>query len=487
MSDYLFLTGGTGLLGRYLVRDLLLRGRKLALLVRGSRRETAQQRVESILQYWEQETGHALPRPVIIEGDLREPCLGVSESDRRWISQHCDELVHSAASLTFHADGSGEPWTTNLDGTKNMLSLCEAAGIRKLHYVSTAYVCGLRDGTIYESELDCGQDFRNDYEESKLQAEQLVRGVNFLDQLTVYRPAVISGDSNTGYTNTYHGIYLYLRLMALVVPRQPIGPSGERVTKLRLRVTGDEERNVIPVDWVSKVMTHLLMTPNSHGNTFHLVPHKCVTPREIIEAGYSYYKSTGAEFVGHQEIDPSTYNELESEVLPGLAMYMNYETTDPHFDYSNLSKYAPDFPCPAIDEDMLHTYLRFGEEDRWGKRRQRLPDFDCFAWDYLTSRCKWDDDNHHSQRPLLGIDLLGPGGGQWTVSIHNHHEIVCSPGIHGETDSILRMSVSDFVELITACQKNSVDSHPLHGLFGAQVNHDAAFHPNRSGLARIRL
>ena len=33
---YLLLTGGTGLLGEYLVRDLLTRGTKLALLVRSS-------------------------------------------------------------------------------------------------------------------------------------------------------------------------------------------------------------------------------------------------------------------------------------------------------------------------------------------------------------------------------------------------------------------------------------------------------------------
>ncbi len=68
-------------------------------------------------------------------------------------------VVHSAASLKFHDDGCGEPWLSNIEGTRNVLSLCEVAGVRKLHYVSTAYVCGLREGTIYESELDCGQGF----------------------------------------------------------------------------------------------------------------------------------------------------------------------------------------------------------------------------------------------------------------------------------------------------------------------------------------
>ena len=104
-----------------------------------------------------------------------------------------------------------------------MLALCREARIRELHHVSTAYVCGSRQGRIFESELDEGQDCRNEYEASKLEAERLVRGPDGLESVTVYRPAVISGDSKTGYTSTYHGLYLYLRLMAMAVPMQPAG------------------------------------------------------------------------------------------------------------------------------------------------------------------------------------------------------------------------------------------------------------------------
>ncbi len=369
MSGYLLLTGGTGLLGRYLIRDLLLHNKKLALLVRGSKKESAEQRVEAILNTWEQQLECSLPRPVILDGDMRQPEFGLGEQAIRWLSRNCSELIHSAASLTFHEDGSGEPWKTNLDGTRHMLGLCKAAGIRHLHYVSTAYVCGLRGGTILESELDCGQDFRNDYEKSKLIAETLVRQSGNFDRLTVYRPAVIAGDSQTGFTNTYHGIYLYLRLMALLVPRQPVGPDGLRITRLRLPMTGDERRNVVPVDWVSRVMTRLVLDPVAHGNTFHLAPDECLTPRQVINAGYRYFNSTGVEYVGYQRIDPRTYNSFEAEFLPGLAMYSNYASTDPQFDCTNLKRFAADVPCPEIDERVLHIYLRYGEEDRWGKRR----------------------------------------------------------------------------------------------------------------------
>ena len=446
------------------MRDLLERGQKLALLVRGSKRETALERVEAILQYWERLSGKALPRPVLIEGDIRESCLGLNENDKRWIAQNCSSIMHSAASLTFHSDGSGEPWNTNYGGTQHMLELCQATGLRKLHYVSTAYVCGLRQGKVLETEVDCGQEFRNDYEESKLKAELLVRSAEYIDKLTVYRPAVISGDSQTGYTNTYHGIYVYLRLMALLTPRQPVGPNGIRETPLRLPLEGNERRNVIPVDWVSKVMTHLFLNPEAHGHTFNLAPEVCLTARRLIESGYSFYNSTGVEFIGYQPIDPATYNELEAASLPGIAMYNNYESTDPIFDCTNLKRFAGDIPCPAIDEAMLHTYIRYGEADRWGKRRMDPPILPWKAVDYFRDFDSTEETQMESLDNRLAVDLTGPGGGQWTLGLMSDGNLVCSPGLHAKADSLLRLSALEFRKLV-ANPKGSKHRHAVEQLF----------------------
>ena len=169
---YTILTGGTGLVGRYLVRDLLLEGHPLALLIRPTSKLSVADRVEEILQFWESQLGRPLPRPVLLDGDVCREGLGLAHEDRGWVERHCGSLIHNAASLTFNgADRAGEPWRTNLDGTRHVLEFCRTAGIRDLHYVSTAYVSGTRAGVIYETELDCGQSFRNEYEESKCQAE----------------------------------------------------------------------------------------------------------------------------------------------------------------------------------------------------------------------------------------------------------------------------------------------------------------------------
>ena len=131
---YTLLTGATGLVGRYLVRDLLLNGHELAVVVRPSRRQTPRDRMEDILQHWERELGRQLPRPIVLSGDITEPGFGFSADDAAWAKQNCDTIMHSAAILEFYGkDRAGEPWRTNLNGTQNMIDLCRDLNIKDIH------------------------------------------------------------------------------------------------------------------------------------------------------------------------------------------------------------------------------------------------------------------------------------------------------------------------------------------------------------------
>ena len=222
MSDYTLLTGASGLVGGFLMRDLLAGNRRLAVLIRSQRRQTAAERVESVLARWESLLDRPIPRPVCLEGDINLPHLGLTSRDRRWIARHCRRVLHNAAALTFAgADRRKDPWRTNVGGTRRVLQLCREVGLRELHYVSTAYVCGKREGTIFEDELEAGQAFRNDYEQSKYLAEKLLRDSEFIDPPTIYRPVAIAGDSRTGFTTSYHGIYVYMRLLDVLLRSNP--------------------------------------------------------------------------------------------------------------------------------------------------------------------------------------------------------------------------------------------------------------------------
>ena len=108
MTETTFLiTGGTGLVGQYLVRELLTAGQRLALVVRPSKKLTAQERVEAFMQRWESELETVLPRPVVLVGDVCDTDLGLTAEQLAWVGEHCGRVIHSAAVLTFHGAFDG--------------------------------------------------------------------------------------------------------------------------------------------------------------------------------------------------------------------------------------------------------------------------------------------------------------------------------------------------------------------------------------------
>ncbi len=483
---YTLLTGATGLVGRYLLRNLLMRGHRLAVLVRDKRKITAQERIETIIQGWENELDLSLPRPVCIVGDVCGENLSVSVEDRQWVEQNCVSLIHSAAILEFYGPSrEREPWTTNVSGTRNVVDFCERTNIRSLHYVSTAYVCGNRNGVVKETELDEKQDFRNDYERSKFEAEQCIASRSeCFDQITIYRPAVISGDSETGYTSTYHGLHLYLRLMALLVPNQSPDENGVRHTEIRLPMSGDEPRNIVPVNWVAKIICELFSNPEAHGRTFHLVPEEPVTPKLVVETCYDYFNSTGVQYCGTDNFDVDGNNKFESNFLDAVAMYRDYDRTDPAFDSTNLKRFAGHIRCPLIDAETIFRYLKFGDMDRWGRTREQKPEVDFYAEEYFSSLKhvatqfirsgaydKVVSRNHKTKKRgdfqsnefVLGLDILGQGGGQWHLVASAERGCEIRRGLPSGKNSVLQMEIEEFARIFEhAIQEFSQnESHEL--------------------------
>lgn len=417
-NRYALLTGATGLVGQYLMRDLIASGLSLAVVVRPTRKESAIERIERIMQRCESDLCRELARPIVLEGDISKSDFGLSESSRGWVSQHCDRIVHNAAILRFVGeDREQEPWLTNLQGTRHAIELARKSQLKHLHYVSTAYVCGDREGLIYEHDFDCGQGFRNDYERSKFEAEQLVRTADCFDTTTIYRPVVIAGDSETGFTSTYHGLYVYLRLFAMFVPQQPRDEKGRIRTNVQIPLNGDEPRNLVPVQWVSKVMCELINNPASHGKTFHLAPDVGYTARQLIEACYEYFDSHGVEFCGadKQARGRESDDDFAKAIYEAVEIYQDYETNDPQFDTSNVKRFAGHIACPTIDAQAIHRFLDFGIEDGWGKRKP-LP-IDRPSYDQVLKVIGLM--NRGGQFEEFGVRILGRGGGDWTIGQEN--------------------------------------------------------------------
>ncbi|HEY6565340.1 MAG TPA: SDR family oxidoreductase [Pirellulaceae bacterium] len=439
-NHYIMLTGSTGLLGQYLVRDLMRDGHRLAVLVRGSKGKSAAERVERMMQFWEREAGTDLPRPICLPGDITQPMLGLNDHWRRWVTRNVATMFHCAASLTFH-EHNGEPRRTNVEGTRNVVDFCEAHQIDDMQYVSTAYVCGRRHDLVREDELDVGQQFRNDYEKSKFLAEQLVREHSGFRRLTIYRPVVITGDSVTGYTATYHGTYLYMKLASVLASNMEPDADGNRHIPIRWGATGEERRNITPVDWNSRIICQLYQNPDAHGRTYHLAPAQPMSMRSVIDYAARFYGITGIEFHGYGDNPSFKLNELERWIWSNVKIYGSYDFMDPSFDMSNLNRYAPEPPSPVIDYAMAERFMRYADQDRWGKRKppplERPPiEAASYLREIQEAAPSWDSS---STITTLGLEVVGPGGGPFQLHLRNDHLADFDLGLPatGEADSIV--------------------------------------------------
>ncbi len=422
-SDYTLLTGATGLLGGYLLRDLFRDGHRVAVVVRDSASMAAADRIESVMQFWESECGKPLPRPVVLPGDVTLPNLGLSANDKNWVAKHVVRVLHSAAVIRFDSDIlSGEPARTNLTGTRNVLNLLRETWIQDYHHVSTAFVCGKRETRIYETDLDHGQEFHNAYEQSKFLTEGEIRAATDILHRTIYRPTIITADSQTGFTNTYFGIMWYLKLLAVLVPQQPLDANGVRQTPIEMPVSGDEPHNLVPVDWVSIVITNLIRNPAARGQTFHLASPHSLTMRDALDVCYEHFGSNGVRFVGGDQEAHNENSTFAQDFFESSRNYRDYDRFTPEFDRTNLELLAGHLPCPRIDREMVRRFLEFGERDCWGKRKkkQRAPEPRQEMPSALSEMLSPVQEGSlqwlvNGYKHGVGVDLVGPGGGQWRL------------------------------------------------------------------------
>jgi thioester reductase-like protein len=452
---YHLLTGATGLLGNYLLRDLLLADVPMAVLVRSSRKLTARQRIEGLLCDWEASLGRPLPRPVVLEGDITQPDLGLDANDLRWASEYCHSLIHNAASLSFQATSTeGEPYRSNVGGTQNVLDFARAAGVRQFHHVSTAYIAGMRSGRVLESETDVGQELGNDYEKAKLTAEKLVRDTEFPEPTTVFRPGIIIGDSRTGFTTTYHGFYAALQLVHMMsgaLERDETGRVGGHVVNLAL--TGEETKHLVPVDWVSAAMAHVITHPECHGRTYHLTPQHPVTTRLIRDVLEEVVGLYGAMLAGpdHQ---PSYKNEPEALFHEHIKVYNSYWRMDPEFDRTNVEAYLPQLPCPHVDRTLLLRLSRAAIDSGFptpSKKPVDLP-FDVQQWMQPWLDLGTNLSGRQPRSRLLGLDIHGAGGGQWQLIVQNGQVVGAETGIHSDRSSVCRTDVHTLASLANGRQ-----------------------------------
>ncbi|ELP33952.1 beta keto-acyl synthase [Rhodopirellula baltica SWK14] len=343
------ITGASGMLGSYVVAELL-RGRiECAVLVRAKGKQTAEQRIDQILARFEQAWQVSLPRPKVLEGDLNQSRLGLSDESIQWVRANCDRMLHSAASLSFlPADptGDNEPYRTNVDGTREVVAFCKAVGITQLHHVSTAYVCGTRSGRVKETEGDTGQSFANDYERSKLIAEGIVREAFRGSNLTVYRPSIVIDRTGLSPVSGDRTIYGAFSMYQMLASRFGLPEDGQWFRDLGF--SGSERKNIVDVDWIARAICKVMSTPRLHGRTYHLTTREGTAIKSLDAAFHSATTKwlqtrkpdrlkrprqlDRTDATGHS----TQREELDQMADPFVKTFLPYFRDDPVFDRANI-------------------------------------------------------------------------------------------------------------------------------------------------------
>jgi nucleoside-diphosphate-sugar epimerase len=247
----------------------------------------------------------------------------------------------------------------NLEGTRRMLELAararELTGAVRYAHISTAYVAGTHDGRFAEGDLDVGQGFRNSYEQSKFDAERLVRAEAGTDW-TILRPSIVVGDRRSGWTAAFNVLYWPLRAFSCglfkAVPAVPTAPV-----------------DVVSIDYVADAIVELCEHPDSAGQTFHLTAGaNASTIAEIAALASRYFRRPLPRVVPPAEF-AALEPDLASAALESSAVYFPYFSVGTTFD-DTLTR-ARLHPV-GIHASPLHDYLErlldFATRSRWGKR-----------------------------------------------------------------------------------------------------------------------
>lgn len=265
---------------------------------------------------------------------------------------------------------------TNLNGTKRILELARILKIKKIHYISSSYVCGKNDGLISPYYINTGE-FHNYYEKSKLNAELYFEQYckNNKLQYMIYRIATISGrliNEPIGYTNKYDVFYSWFHFFYKIKQKTGLLPNDKLILKIRLHVAKNQGLNIVPVDYAAKIISDIARNDLFHKkeNKVHIANNNNFNHREYINLMLDTLNISGYKFVDNLPPQDSL-NNIEKIYYKYIGSIFHGYLNEGNmiFDVSNIKNYFSEIiqVCPEMNAKNYFNLLKYALKTDFNK------------------------------------------------------------------------------------------------------------------------
>jgi len=264
----ILLSGGTGFLGSEFLRRALRRDPGCAVLLPVRAPPGGTPGGDGALSRWETLardlglTPEQAARVTPFEARFSEERLGLAPARWEALCAGLTDVVHAAAEVRFD-QSLEQARASNLATTERMLGLTPAGAT--FHHVSTFALTRPAPGETVAREVrvDPGVPFRNLYEQTKAEAEVAVnRAVAAGLRARIYRTSILAGDSRTGWTSKFDGLYALARLLVL----------GAELGVKEFPIPTEARLEVLTVDSVAEALAALVLEDpvQVSGEVLHL-------------------------------------------------------------------------------------------------------------------------------------------------------------------------------------------------------------------------
>jgi thioester reductase-like protein len=258
----IFVTGSTGYLGSYIVAGLLRdHGDSLNLLVRANSKQEARERLWQSLQLhfnFSEFSDRVDSRVCIFCGDLTSQRFGLADEDYQALVDATDSIIHCAASLNRKSEK--QCLNVNLRGSLEVIQLARRAqdhnGLRRYSHVSTVAVAGHRRNEVVteDASIDWARSDYDPYARTKKFCEHMVAQLLPDVQRTIFRPAIVMGDSHRAETSQFDMVQAFDLLARL--PVLPLRPH--------------DKIDIVPADYVGKAIVTIHQKERPAHGIYHL-------------------------------------------------------------------------------------------------------------------------------------------------------------------------------------------------------------------------